>query len=115
MKQLTTCQIPAILNVKPFVTTTPDAVISVVCDLHSLTLEQLKSTCRKTEIVYARHLCFYLLRRKTFMKWKNIGNLFNGMDHTSAMNGHRKIKDFIDINDEITLTALAAIEQKLRN
>lgn len=59
----------------------------------------LMSTSRKPNVVYARNLCFYIIREELNYNYKKIGELFGGKDHTSIMYGIDKIKTAFDTDN----------------
>jgi chromosomal replication initiator protein len=74
-------------------------IIAIVMDYKKVSLADLKARTRVRNIVYARHLCMFLLRKKIGSTWKELGLTFGGRDHTSAMHGYNLIKDLYDVDE----------------
>jgi|SRR6478752_2867138 len=79
---------------------TPDKIINTVCDHFSMNEQQLKGSCRDKELVHARHLIFYFLRKYTSISLKRAGQLFN-RDHTTVIHGLDKLSDLMDTEPEV--------------
>ena len=62
-----------------------------------LVLEHLQSKIRLREIVYARYLCSYIIWRCTKITYLKLGRMY-GKDHSTAIHGVCKIRDFMDID-----------------
>ena len=86
----------------------------IVCSYFQISEEDLNSSSRKPNIVYARTLCFYIIRNKIGLNFKKIGELFGGKDHTTIMYGHDKIKDSIE-QDSNVKKDVQYIEEKLNS
>ncbi len=50
--------------------------------------------------VYFRQICMFFIRNKTKISYKQIGERFGGIDHTSVIHASNRIRDFLSINDE---------------
>lgn len=89
-----------------------DKLKDVITAYFQISLEDLLSSSRKPNIVYARNLCFYFLRIECKMQLNKIGELFGGKDHTTVTYGIEKIKDMLnkDIN---TKNDIQYIKQRL--
>ena len=53
--------------------------------------DDMISARRTARVVYARHICFYLMKRHTLLSFPEIGRRFGGRDHTTILHGYRKI------------------------
>ncbi len=71
---------------------------NVVCNYFRLTENDLISNSRKPNIVYARNLCFYIIRNDFKLPLKKIGEFFGGKDHTTVTYGCEKIGEQIQNN-----------------
>jgi chromosomal replication initiation ATPase DnaA len=89
-----------------------DTIIRAVCTHLELPIDQIKRRNRIQELVTARHLSMYLMKKKTRLTLKSIGQKF-GMDHTTAIHGIKSITGFVAINDEPTIRHIAQIERLL--
>ena len=62
-------------------------MLDVVSSYFKIDQDALLSDSRKKEIVYARQLCWYLMRTKYNLKYQKIGDIFGGKDHSTIMHG----------------------------
>lgn len=86
-------------------------IIDAVCRKFGVTEEELKSRVRKRRIVEARQVCMYLLKKKTKLTLKAIGDLFD-RDHTTVMHSDQTVKDLMAIDKEYKI-AVEDIEEGL--
>lgn len=89
----------------------PEDIMEEVSEYFGVTVEQIKSESRKTEIKHARHVFVYLARQKTFMGWKSIGRYIN-RDHTSCIHSRRVIDELI-FSDETVREQIADLQKNL--
>lgn len=93
---------------------TPERIIKVVCDHLDVDADGLKGKCRVKDLVYARHIIFYFLRKHTSVTLKIAGELFN-RDHTTVVHGLKYLQDLIDteplVRSEIELMETALKER----
>ena len=75
-------------------------VLDVVSTYFRISQDALLSNSRKREIVYARQLCFYVLRNKYNLTFSKIGSIFNGKDHTTVMHGYQMFEREYNLNNE---------------
>lgn len=73
----------------------PEIVVKDVCRRYDLSVDDLKSECRKRDLVFPRHLAMYLIKQRTGLSLSKIGEMFN-RDHTSVMHAIRTIQNYID-------------------
>lgn len=69
---------------------TTSEVLELVHEITGITPDKILSRRRTDELVYARHLTIYILRKHTNMTLKNIGD-FLGRDHTSIIHAIRSV------------------------
>lgn len=62
-------------------------MLNVVCAYFKIDQDDLLSNSRKKEVVYARQICWYLMRTKYDLTYQKIGDIFNGKDHSTIMHG----------------------------
>lgn len=72
---------------------TKQEIIDVVCKECNVTIEELASDCRKTEIVNGRKLLSGALKVKLNMTLVSIGEILGGRDHTTIRHQLLKFKD----------------------
>ena len=66
-------------------------VMSVVADVHDVTVDQLKSKRRTQDLARARQIAMHLAREMTGASLNQIGRAFGGRDHSTVAHGCRKI------------------------
>lgn len=86
--------------------------LSIIADIYDITLADLLSSSRNQKYVLPRHICMYILKTKYNLTYAKIGNILNGRDHTTVMNGCSKIEDELKTNEELKL-AVDSILKKL--
>ena len=62
-------------------------MLDIVGAYFKIDQDELLSNSRKKNIVYARQLCWYIMRTKYDLTFKKIGDIFNGKDHSTVMHG----------------------------
>jgi len=83
-----------------------------VCSYCHISAEDLISSSRKPLLVYARNLCYYIIRNKYNISFEKIGEYFGDRDYTTIMHGFEKIKDTIELDSKIK-NDVTYIENKL--
>ena len=78
-------------------------LISTTCSYFKLNETDLLSNSRKQELVYARQICWYLLKTKYELTFKKIGSLFGGKDHSTIMHGCNTIEESLKIDNKTKL------------
>ena len=87
-----------------------DKIKKVISSYFQISESDLLSASRKPQIVYARNLCYYLIREELGYNYSKIGEIFGGKDHTSVMYGVDKISSSKE-ND--TLKDIQYLKEKL--
>ena len=85
---------------------------NIVSTYFQISVDDLVSNSRKPILVYARNLCYYIIRKRLDTPYKKIGESFGGKDYTSIMHGYEKINSVID-KDSKTKNDVSYIEDKL--
>jgi chromosomal replication initiation ATPase DnaA len=78
---------------------TRDEIIQLVCKECEVAVEDISSTCRKTEIVNCRKMLSAALKIKLNLSLVSIGELMGGRDHTTIRNLLLKFKDHCQYDD----------------
>ncbi|PJZ71075.1 chromosomal replication initiator protein DnaA [Leptospira perolatii] len=68
-----------------------DKVIEHIASLYNLDAKEVMGKSRKQELIIPRHLCMYVLHKVFKVNKSQIGRIFGG-EHTTAINGIRKIE-----------------------
>lgn len=75
-------------------------IIEAVSLYREIPVQKIKGKSRESEIVNARHGAIYLVKKHLpFMTWKEIGIMFGGRDHSTAMAAKDAVLDSLSIND----------------
>ena len=85
---------------------------NIVANYFTISEEDLISSSRKPNLVYARNLCFYIIRNKFDIPYKKIAESFGGKDYTSVIHGVEKIKSMFNTDSKIK-SDISYIENKL--
>jgi len=76
-------------------------IVSVVADYYNKTPSQLTGTSRQGDIVFARHIAMYMIRKMLDTPYAKIGMIFGGKDHSTVMNGVEKVEKELKTNPNI--------------
>lgn len=91
---------------------TPDLILEVVSEHFNISVSDLKSSKRNSEIVMPRQIVMYLCRTMTDTPLKSIGIILGGRDHSTINHGVDKIKSEAKTNDTLNNT-IEIIKKKL--
>jgi hypothetical protein len=84
-----------------------------VAQYYGIKVQDLKTATRLRAISLPRQVAIYLIRKHTQLGFKDIGKIFDGKNHTTAMHAFQKIKSSID-QDEAIRESITAIEEHLQ-
>ncbi len=76
-------------------------VQKAVADYYKISVDDLKSKKKSATIVGARQIAMYLSREILNESFERIGLEFGGRDHSTVMYAYDKIKEEININDDL--------------
>ena len=82
----------------------------IVSEYFQITVEDIRSKKRSSNISFPRQIAMYLCRKMTSESFPKIGTEFGGKDHSTVMNSVEKIEQEIKVNPD-----LAKIIDKLQN
>ncbi len=71
---------------------TPKVIIQYICNYFSLDEDTLRGQSRGREVVSARQIAIYLIRRMTSLSLNEIGREFGDRDHTTIMHSLEKVE-----------------------
>lgn len=74
-------------------TITPDNIIKEVCRYFRVEEDQIRGPSRSRDILNARQIAMYLIRRMTNLSLDETGKLFGGRDHSTTLNGVTKVEN----------------------
>ena len=91
---------------------TPELILDIVADHFGITVADLKSKKRDSEIAVPRQSCMYLMRTMTDTALKGIGAVLGGKDHSTVKYGVEKIAKDIE-SDEMMANTINIIKKKI--
>lgn len=83
-------------RIKP---STPDAIIKAVTAYTGISKEELESKSRKQPVVFARFIAMYLIKSRTKLTLKQIGDIFY-RDHSTVINAVNTTNDLLETHKE---------------
>ena len=94
------------------ITDTLEQLKGAILQMYDLTWAELTGKKQVQHNVFARHLFSYYALDVMRMGVSQVGRLLN-RDHTTAIHGRNKIRDFISIKDAFTLVQLNTLKMYL--
>lgn len=88
-------------------------IISTVADYYNLTPSQITGKDRNSQLVLARHISMYLIRKYIDIPLKKVGEMFGGKDHTTVMSALTKVDKELKTNEQLK-TAIEDLEKKIK-
>lgn len=79
-------------------TKTADDIINTVCQRYAVTLSELQGSYRGRDLVFARHLAMYLLRKHTHLTLTAIAKCMGRDDHTTVIHAMKSINNYLATN-----------------
>ncbi len=92
---------------------TPELIIETVAEHYGISMADIAGTKRNNEIVVPRQIAMYLCRKLTDASLKNIGNLLGKRDHTTIINGEKKIEAELKANNTSIKNNIDIITKKV--
>lgn len=92
---------------------TPDTVMALVARHFDVSLAALNSASREREVVRARQVAMYLIRKLTDSSLPSIGRAFGGKDHSTVLHAIRKITKLV-LQDASIADDVNALMKELR-
>ena len=80
---------------------TPDLIINIVADHFGVSVSDIKSSKRNSELVLPRQIFMYLCREMIDIPFTSIASILGKKDHSTIMHGVKKIKNEITTSDDI--------------
>jgi chromosomal replication initiator protein len=84
----------------PSVRYTMTKIANVISQHYNISIERIRDKTRKREVVVARQVCIYFMKKHTKETLKNIGIFVGGRDHTTAIHSIHTVNDLIDTDAE---------------
>lgn len=90
-----------------------EEIAEIVMHVTGVPMDKLKEKMRKRNVVLARHLISWYARNLSCIRWQAISDYLGGRDHTSAIHGHKAIRDLLQTGHPQTVNAVQRIDQYL--
>ena len=97
---------------KPKVKDNNEEALSVIASFYNISTVDLIGKSRNSKFVLPRHIAMYILKKNLNFTYVRIGQILNGRDHTTVMNGCLKIEEDLKTNVQLKL-AIENILKKL--
>ena len=91
---------------------TPQLIIEVVTEHFHISMDQMISKSRSSDIARPRQIAMFLCKNMTDMPLDTIGSFLGGRDHSTIIHGIRKITEEYENNDS-TRTLIDTIKKKI--
>jgi chromosomal replication initiator protein len=91
----------------------PEEILKAVAEHYNLKLEEVRGAGRRKEVVIPRQIAMYLIREMTHASLPEIGQFFDGRDHTTVLYAIQKIQESLDTDPSIQ-QAIKGIKERLR-
>lgn len=91
---------------------TPQLIIEVVTEHFNISMEQMISKSRSSDIAKPRQIAMYLCKSMTDSSLDVIGSFLGGRDHSTIIHGIKRIVDEYEAN-EITRNLIDTIKKKI--
>lgn len=91
------------------ITRTRQDIIEIVCDVTGFPFHAIAETTRKQDVVRARQLLAYCLRRMAKMTYPAIKELFGYDCHSSAMHCEQEVVNRLSEGDPVTCSNLVQV------
>lgn len=83
---------------------TPDLILDIVSEHFSISIQDLKSGKRSSNVAIPRQIAMYLCREMTDTPLKTIGIMLGGRDHSTVNHGVNKVAEEIQMNEALNNT-----------
>jgi chromosomal replication initiator protein len=78
---------------------TINVIVKKVSKYFGVSIDKLKCPLKNREYVIPRHICMYVLRKKTTLSVTYISNYFGGREHTAAIHATKSIENIMTYDD----------------
>jgi chromosomal replication initiator protein len=90
----------------------PEEILRAVAEFYGLRTDELRGAGRRKEVVLPRQVAMYLIRELTHSSLPEIGQFFDGRDHTTVLYAIQKVQEALN-NDAELQRNLRAIRERL--
>ena len=91
---------------------TPQLIIEVVSEHFHISVDQMISKNRSSDIAKPRQIAMYLCKHMTSSSLDSVGSLLGGRDHSTIIHGVRKVAEEYKSN-EATRNMIETIKKKI--
>ena len=91
---------------------TPQLIIEVVSEHFGITVDQIMSKSRSSDVAKPRQIAMYLCKNMTDHPLDSIGQLLGGRDHSTVIHGIKKVTDEIS-SDQTFAKTVETIRKKI--
>jgi chromosomal replication initiator protein len=91
---------------------TPQLIIEVVTEHFHISMDQMISKSRSSDIARPRQIAMFLCKNMTDIPLDTIGSFLGGRDHSTIIHGIRKITEEYENNDS-TKALIDTIKKKI--
>ena len=91
---------------------TPQLIIEVVSEHFHISVDQMISKTRSSDVAKPRQIAMYLCKSMTDSPLDTIGSLLGGRDHSTIIHGIKKVTEEYETN-ETTRTLIETIKKKI--
>lgn len=97
---------------KPKMNHNYEDALSVIANTYGINVVDLLGKSRSSKYVLPRHIAMYILKTSYNLTFSRIGNILNGRDHTTVMNGCNRIEEELKTNVQLKM-AIETILKKV--
>ncbi len=87
--------------------------LSVIANMYNITIADILGNSRLSKFVLPRHIAMYILKNHYNLKCTQIAKILNNKDHTTILNGCKKISNELETNEDLKI-AIDTILKKCR-
>ena len=91
---------------------TPQLIVEVVSEHFNITVDQIMSKNRSSDIAKPRQIAMYLCKQMTSQPLDSIGQLLGGRDHSTIIHGVKKITSEYE-TDDVLRNTIDTIKKKI--
>ena len=91
---------------------TPQLIVEVISEHFGISVDQIMSKSRSSDIAKPRQIAMYLCKNMTDLPLNSIGQLLGGRDHSTVVHGIKKVNDEIS-SDKTFSQTVETIRKKI--
>lgn len=98
------------LRVNPGMHPTPQLIVDEICSFYSVSEKNLRGQRRDHDIVQARQVSMYIIRRLTDLSFPEIGREFDNRHHATVLHSVEKVEEDMEKNADFANTIKSLID-----